>query len=84
MPTEKIVEAAKEHKPKFIGLSALLTTTMREMAHVIEVLKTEGMREDVNVMIGGAPTSKEFAQEIGADAFCLDAFQAVAYTTSVG
>jgi 5-methyltetrahydrofolate--homocysteine methyltransferase len=83
VPTEKIVEAAKEHKPKFIGLSALLTTTMREMGNVIEVLKAEGMRKDVTVMIGGAPTSKEFAQEIGADAFCLDAFQAVSYAASV-
>jgi 5-methyltetrahydrofolate--homocysteine methyltransferase len=80
VPTEAIIESAKQHKPKFIGLSALLTTTMREMGKVVDALKSEGLRQNLKVMIGGAPTSHEFAQEIGADAFCLDAFQAVSYT----
>jgi 5-methyltetrahydrofolate--homocysteine methyltransferase len=82
VPTETIIESAKQNKPKFIGLSALLTTTMREMGKVIDALNSEGLRKDLKVMIGGAPTSHEFAQEIGADAFCLDAFQAVAYAES--
>ena len=80
--TDNIIQAAREHRPKFIGLSALLTTTMREMEHVIKTLEKEEIRHDVKVMIGGAPTSNEFAQEIGADAFCLDAFQAVSYAES--
>ena len=80
--TANIIQAAREHKPKFIGLSALLTTTMREMENVIKTLEKEEIRHDVKVMIGGAPTSNEFAQEIGADAFCLDAFQAVSYAES--
>ncbi len=82
VPTEDIIESAKQHNPKFIGLSALLTTTMREMGKVIDALESEGLRQNLKVMIGGAPTSREFADEIGADTFCLDAFQAVSYAES--
>ncbi len=77
--TEKIVSAVESHKPDFLGLSALLTTTMREMQHVIDLLKTNGLRDSVKVMIGGAPTSPEFAEKIGADSHCSDAFNAVDY-----
>lgn len=80
---EKIIETAVEHKPRFLGLSALLTTTMREMEGVIRVLKEKGLREEMRVLIGGAPTSREFAEKIGADIHCTDAFQAIEYTNSV-
>jgi 5-methyltetrahydrofolate--homocysteine methyltransferase len=80
---EKIIETTRSHRPKFVGLSALLTTTMREMETVINKLSEEGLRQDVKVLIGGAPTSEEFAQKIGADAYCADAFQAVYYTSKI-
>ena len=76
VPTEQIVLAVKEHQAPFLGLSALLTTTMRVMRDVIYKLKEEGIRDNVKVLIGGAPTSKEFADQIGADAHCKDAFEA--------
>jgi 5-methyltetrahydrofolate--homocysteine methyltransferase len=74
--TDRIVAAVKEHQAPFVGLSALLTTTMRVMGEVVQKLKDEGMRQQVKVLIGGAPTSAEFAQQIEADAYCKDAFQA--------
>lgn len=77
VPTEKIVEVVKNEKPDFLGLSALLTTTMVVMGEIIEALKEAGLRESVKVLIGGAAISEEFAQEIGADAYCTDGFQAI-------
>lgn len=74
---ERIVETVKEQQAPFLGLSALLTTTMRVMGEVVERLQGEGIRDEVKVLIGGAPTSDEFAREIGADAYCKDAFQAI-------
>jgi 5-methyltetrahydrofolate--homocysteine methyltransferase len=81
-PTQKIVEAVAEQKARFLGLSALLTTTMREMENVVRALEDRGLRKDVRVLIGGAPTSPEFAGKIGADAHCADAFHAVDYAKS--
>ena len=77
VPTEKIVEVVKEYKPDFLGLSALLTTTMVVMGEIIETLKENGLRDKVKVLIGGAAVSDEYAQEIGADAYCMDGFQAI-------
>lgn len=74
---DRIVAEVKNMGAPYLGLSALLTTTMREMGTVIETLKTEGYRDKVKVLIGGAPTSAEFAEEIGADAYCKDAFHAI-------
>jgi 5-methyltetrahydrofolate--homocysteine methyltransferase len=74
---EQIVNTVRENKAPYLGLSALLTTTMRKMPEVLDLLKEAGLRESVKVMIGGAPTSQAFAQEIGADAYCRDAFEAV-------
>lgn len=74
----KIVETIKEHNAHLLGLSALLTTTMKSMQATIDELKASGLRESVKVLIGGAPTSPEFAAEIGADAHCKDAFEGVA------
>ncbi len=76
----KIVETIKEHNAHLLGLSALLTTTMKSMAGTIKELQANGLRESVKVLIGGAPTSPEFAAEIGADAHCKDAFEGVTVT----
>jgi len=70
---EKFVEALKEHKATVIGLSALLTTTMYSMKNTIEEIKNAGLRDQVKVMIGGAPITQDFADEIGADFFGPDA-----------
>ena len=77
VPTEKVVEAVREEKADYLGLSALLTTTMLEMGVVIEALKENALRDKVKVLIGGAAVSDEYAQEIGADAYCVDGFQAI-------
>ena len=74
---ERIINAVKENEAPFIGLSALLTTTMRVMGEVVNKLEQEGLRDSVRVLIGGAPTSAAFAQEIRADAYCKDAFEAI-------
>jgi len=77
VPTEKIVKVIKEDNPDFLGLSALLTTTMVVMGEIIEALKKNRLRDKVKVLIGGAAVSDEYAQEIGADAYCLDGFDAI-------
>ncbi|MEA2109305.1 MAG: corrinoid protein [Pseudomonadota bacterium] len=73
--TERIIKAVKENNASYLGLSALLTTTMRNMEDVIKELKKEGLRDKVKVLIGGAPISQEFADQIGADGYGKDAFQ---------
>jgi len=75
--SDLIIDAVRDNQAPFLGLSALLTTTMRNMKDVIEKLKSEGLRDNVKVLIGGAPTSKDFAAQIGADAYCKDAFEAL-------
>jgi len=77
VPTEKIIEFVREDHPDYLGLSALLTTTMVVMGEVIEALKENGLRDKVKVLIGGAAVSDEYAKEIGADAYCVDGFDAV-------
>jgi 5-methyltetrahydrofolate--homocysteine methyltransferase len=77
VPEDKIINVIKSEKPDFLGLSALLTTTMTEMDVVIKALKENNLRDSVKVLIGGAAVSEEYAEEIGADAFCADGFQAV-------
>lgn len=74
---DKFMAAYKEHKPDIIGMSALLTTTMPYMKVVIDRLKSEGIRQDVMVMVGGAPLNEAFAEAIEADAYCRDAAVAV-------
>jgi len=72
-----IVAAVREEKPQFVGMSALLTSTMMHMKDTIEALTGSGLRDGVKVIIGGAAVSEEFAQSIGADGYGADAFQAV-------
>ncbi|MEW6624675.1 MAG: corrinoid protein [Bacillota bacterium] len=76
VPPEKFADAVKEHSPNFVAMSALLTTTMLAMKDTIEVLKEEGLRDKVKVLVGGAPVSQEFAEEIGADGYAPDAASA--------
>ncbi len=74
---EGYVAALEEHKPDILGMSALLTTTMPYMKVVIDALKARGMRHDYVVLVGGAPLNEEFADSVGADAYCRDAAVAV-------
>ncbi len=76
VPAEKFVEAVKGGT-SVLGLSALLTTTMVAMKDVIEALKTAGVRDKVKIVIGGAPVTQSYADEIGADAYAADAATAV-------
>ena len=73
---EKYVQAVKEHHPDLVACSALLTTTMPRMKDIIDALKENGLRDQVKVMIGGAPVTESFANQIGADASALDAASA--------
>jgi len=73
---EKFVEAAKEHQPNIIGMSALLTTTMVNMPEVIKALESAGLRDKVKIMIGGAPITQNYAEQIGADSYSPDAASA--------
>jgi len=71
------VAAVREHQPQLLGMSALLTTTMPGMKATIEALEEAGLRDAVNVMVGGAPVTAAFAKQIGADAYAPDAASAV-------
>ncbi len=73
---EAFVEAVKEHQPDILGMSALLTTTMRMMGHTIQALEEAGLRDQVKVMIGGAPVTQAFADQIGADGYASNAASA--------
>jgi len=77
VPTEQIVEAVRELQPRFVGLSALLTTTMPEQQAVIEALEEAGLRSQVKVMVGGAPVTQEWADRIGADGYAPNAPEAI-------
>jgi methanogenic corrinoid protein MtbC1 len=76
-PVEKYLAALEEHKPDFLGMSALLTTTMPYMKVVIDTLKDKQLRDKYIVLVGGAPLNEEFGKAIGADAYCRDAAIAV-------
>ena len=75
--TETFVKAVREGDYQVLGMSALLTTTISRLAETIEVLKSEGLRDKVKVMVGGVSVTKEYASKIGADAFGKDAVDAV-------
>ncbi len=80
VPVAKFIAKTKEVGPDVIGMSALMTTTMLKMRDVIEALEKEGLRKKVKIIIGGAPTSMEWAEEIGADGHGGDAIEAVEVT----
>jgi len=75
---DKFIEAIREHAPDIVGMSALLTTTMPNMQKTIQAFNDAGVRGNVKVMIGGAPVTQKYANEIGADGFAPDANQATA------
>jgi corrinoid protein of di/trimethylamine methyltransferase len=76
-PVEDFIAAIKESGATIVGASALLTTTMLEQRKLVEALKQAGLREQVKVMVGGAPVTASFAEEVGADGFAEDAISAV-------
>ena len=74
---QEFIDALKEHKATLLGMSALLTTTMPKMGETINAIKEAGIRDQVKIMIGGAPVTSEYAKEIGADAYASNAASAV-------
>ncbi|MFC2067820.1 corrinoid protein [Chloroflexota bacterium] len=80
---QTIVDAVREEKPQFLGLSALLISTMSRMVDIIQALEQSGLRDNVKVIVGGAPVTEEFAKSIGADGYGADGFQAVAVVESL-
>ncbi len=78
---DAFLDAIREHNADILGMSALLTTTMPYMQVVIDSLKEQGLREQIIVLVGGAPLNEAFAEEIGADAYCRDAAVAVETAT---
>ncbi len=77
VPNSKFIEAVKEHQPDILGMGAYMTTTMQLMKQIVDELDSNGLRDKTKVMIGGVPTSQEFANEIGADAWGKDALTAM-------
>ncbi|MDZ7849556.1 MAG: corrinoid protein [Halodesulfurarchaeum sp.] len=77
IPNEDFVQAVKDEEPDILGMSALMTMTMDHQEEVIELLEEEGIRDQVKVMVGGAPTSEEWRDEIGADGYADNADAAV-------
>jgi 5-methyltetrahydrofolate--homocysteine methyltransferase len=77
VPPEKFVQNINEHNPQIIAMSALLSTTMPSMPRTIEAIEKAGLRDQVKVMIGGAPVTEKFAQEIKADGYAPDAASSV-------
>lgn len=73
---EKFLEAINAHKPDIVGMSALLTTTMDNMEKIIQFLEENGARKGVKILIGGAPISQKYADDVGADGYAPDASQA--------
>jgi 5-methyltetrahydrofolate--homocysteine methyltransferase len=73
---EEFIDAIKEFEPDVVGMSALLTTTMRSMEHTIKAIEEAGLRDKVKVMIGGAPVTQTFADQIGADGYASNAASA--------
>jgi 5-methyltetrahydrofolate--homocysteine methyltransferase len=74
---EKFIKAIQVHQPQVMGMSALLTTTIKEMKSTIQEIEKAGLRKKVKVIIGGAPVTEKFSKEIGADGYARDAASAV-------
>jgi 5-methyltetrahydrofolate--homocysteine methyltransferase len=78
---DEFIDAVEEHGAKVLGMSALLTTTMPNMGHTIEAFIDADLRDDVFIMLGGAPVTQEFADDMGADGYGKDAMSCVALAT---
>jgi 5-methyltetrahydrofolate--homocysteine methyltransferase len=83
VPPEKFVEAVREQGAQIVAMSALLTTTMPSIKNTIDALNAAGLRGQVKVMIGGAPITQNYSEQIGADGFAPDASRAVATAKSL-
>jgi len=81
---QAFVDAVRQHRPAFIGMSALLTTTMVQMKATIDALVEAGVRDQVKIMVGGAPVTEAYARQIGADAYAPDAASAVDTAREIG
>jgi 5-methyltetrahydrofolate--homocysteine methyltransferase len=79
VPPERFVDVAEKEKADVIGLSALLTTTMPVMKEVVDHASRRGIRANTRIIVGGAPLTAAYAEQIGADAYCFDAMSAVDY-----
>jgi 5-methyltetrahydrofolate--homocysteine methyltransferase len=66
---EKFIDAIKQHQPQVVGMSAMLTTTMRSMGQTIKAIEEAGLRDQIKIMVGGAPVDRDFANAIGADGY---------------
>ena len=75
VPKDKFISAVKEHNPAIMGMGAYMTTTMLEMKGIITELEVQGLRNGLKIMVGGVPTSQEFADEVGADAWGKNALE---------
>ena len=80
---EAFIEAVRKEEPDVVGMSALLTTTMPSMKRTINALTEAGLRENLKIVVGGAPVTQDFASEIGADGYAPDAGSAVEMVRSV-
>jgi 5-methyltetrahydrofolate--homocysteine methyltransferase len=80
---EKFVVAIEKHRPQVVAMSALLTTTMREMKTTLDAIVKAGLRNQVKAIVGGAPLTEKFAKEIGADGYAPDAASAVQVAKSL-
>ena len=80
VPPEVFVEAVRQHQPQAMGMSAFLTTTMVMFKPTIEALKEAGLRDQLKILVGGAPVTQEYADTVGADGFAPDASAAVRLT----
>jgi 5-methyltetrahydrofolate--homocysteine methyltransferase len=76
VPPEAFIEAIKAHQPEIVGMSALLTTTMRAMGQTIKAIEEAGLRDKVKIMVGGAPVDRDFSDRIGADGYGSNAVAA--------
>ena len=74
---DEFIEAIEEHNAKLLGMSALLTTTMPNMGKTIEAFIDEDLRDSIKIMVGGAPVTPEFAEDMGADGYGKDALACV-------
>jgi 5-methyltetrahydrofolate--homocysteine methyltransferase len=83
VPKEKFLQVVQEAKPSVLGMSAMLTTTMMAMKDVVDLLRERGMRQNIKVIVGGAPLSSSFARQIGADGYAEDAVVGVELVKSL-
>ena len=83
LPPERFIEAIREHEPDVVGLSALLMSTMPAMQKTIAAIAEQGLRDRAKIIVGGAPVTQVFADEIGADGYAPDAAMAVELTRSL-